>query len=290
MFTKLLKAKFNLLVDSGYKKKLRQDILSYYAQVPEEELTSEQKEALHFLRHNRLHVFPHSFTEKYKNKEVEVILDKSLGLRYINHEGKKLYFKRSWGVRKIKRSYTYLLLEQDPKSPHLYLTDKYTIAEGDVIVDAGAAEGNFSLSVVEKAKKLYLFETDSEWIEALEATFAPWKEKVEIVNKFVSDKNDEQHVSLDRFFEEKGTVDFIKADVEGAEADLLTGTQTLLKTTPHLKVAITTYHKQHDEEEIAAVLKDYGFRTSYSDGYMIFMYDENIRPPYFRRGLIRAEK
>jgi hypothetical protein len=35
--------------------------------------------------------------------------------------------------------------EQDPDSPHRYLTDSFTIGNDDVLADIGAAEGNFSL-------------------------------------------------------------------------------------------------------------------------------------------------
>ena len=47
-------------------------------------------------------------------------------------------------------------------------------------MDAGCAEGYTSLEVVEEVDHLYLFECDEAWIEALEATFALWREKVTI--------------------------------------------------------------------------------------------------------------
>jgi len=68
--------------------------------------------------------------------------------------------------------------EQDNQSPHLYLTAEFQVDINSIVVDAGVAEGNFALSVVEKAKILYLIECDTEWMEALRLTFAPWKEKV----------------------------------------------------------------------------------------------------------------
>ncbi|MDR0567342.1 MAG: methyltransferase, partial [Prevotellaceae bacterium] len=58
---------------------------------------------------------------------------------------------------------------------------------GDVVVDAGVAEGIFALSVVERAKELYLFEADKDWIAPLEATFAPFGNKANIVNCYVAD-------------------------------------------------------------------------------------------------------
>jgi 16S rRNA A1518/A1519 N6-dimethyltransferase RsmA/KsgA/DIM1 with predicted DNA glycosylase/AP lyase activity len=48
------------------------------------------------------------------------------------------------------------------------------VAEGDVVVDAGAAEGNFALSVIDKASKVYIIEGDAGWCEALRQTFLPY--------------------------------------------------------------------------------------------------------------------
>lgn len=285
-----LLSKLALLFDKGPKKKIREEILTYYAGVPNTAIDAETAEALTFLQNNRLHVFPYDFTNNYRKHSIKVYEDKALGLRYVMHEGKKLYFKRNWSARKIKRNYNFLLLEQDAKSPHKYLTADFTVEKGAVVADAGAAEGNFALSIIEYVRKVYLFETDSEWIEALEATFAPWKDKVEIVNKFVSNKNDAHHVSLDNFFKGKEQVTFIKADVEGAEADLLEGSADMLANNSNLKVAITSYHKQADQVTLPEILKQFGFKTEFSDGYMVFYEYEPLSPPYFKRGLIRAAK
>ena len=77
--------------------------------------------------------------------------------------------------------YNLLSKEQDVRSAHRYLDGAFTFEKGEILVDAGVAEGNFALDVVEKASKLILFEADREWIEPLQATFAPWKEKIVIV-------------------------------------------------------------------------------------------------------------
>ena len=79
----------------------------------------------------------------------------------------------------------------------------FNLNDSDVLADFGAAEGNFTLAVIDRIKKAYLFEYDPEWIEALRLTFKPWQDKVEIVPKFVSDKNDNKHCSGDVFFKDK---------------------------------------------------------------------------------------
>jgi hypothetical protein len=271
-------------------RKLPIAIQRYYeslSEKPSEEITS----VLNYLRKNPITVFPYDFQDEYIAENIEVFKDQKRGLRYVLLEGKKLYFKKRWGKKKIQNLYNLLSKEQDIRSPHRYLTEKFRFEEGEVLVDVGAAEGNFALSVVEKASKIILFEADKEWIEPLKATFEPWKDKVEIVNKFVSDSTDSKNTKLDDFLPEKLLKNtFLKIDVEGAESRLLKGCKQTLSDLKPLKVAICTYHKQNDEKEFTAFLNNNGFKTEHSDGYMLFYYDKQLRAPYFRRGLIRAEK
>lgn len=89
-------------------------------------------------------------------------------------------------------------MEQDLRSPHHYL-DSIEEVKGKIFVDVGSAEGFTSLEVIEKASHIYLFEQDKLWIEALNATFGPWKEKVSIIPKFVGNNNSEQETTLDAF-------------------------------------------------------------------------------------------
>ena len=67
-----------------------------------------------------------------------------------------------------------------------YVFLSYSSLEDVTLLDVGAAEGFFALSVIEHVKEIILFECDVEWIKALEATFKPWKDKVFIINKYVS--------------------------------------------------------------------------------------------------------
>ena len=96
------------------------------------------------------------------------------------------------------------------------------------MVDVGAAEGIFALSNVEQAGRIVLFESSKEWIEPLKATFAPWKEKVEIVNKFAGDISNAKCVTLDDYFVPGDKLSFLKIDVEGAESRLLSGCKRIL--------------------------------------------------------------
>ncbi|MEY2924908.1 MAG: hypothetical protein RLZZ337_1456 [Bacteroidota bacterium] len=267
---------------------MKQTILDYYNSLPPKQISEAEHEALTFVRRNGPEVFPYNFSKKYNKEDVEVHLDKSNGLKYVVENGRKLYFKRKSSIRGVKRNYNALRIEQDKKSAHRYLTPSFDIERGDILVDVGAAEGNLALSVIDKVKRVYLFETDPNWLEALEATFAPWKEKVVIVNKYVSDQNNAHHVSLDEYFKDKETFTFLKIDAEGAENAIIKGANTLLSKRNPMRFALCTYHKPNDAEEFEIILKNFHFKTEFSDGYMIFPELRTFYPPYLRNGLIRA--
>jgi len=284
----ILISKINNTRNKIFLSKLRTDIISYYdKQLP---ISSEEKEVFDYLKSNQISVFPYAFKNKYNKEEIEVYLDESNGLRYVFHEHKKLYFKRSHSVNYIKSLYHGLLLDQDKDSPHLYLTDDFNLFESDVIADIGAAEGNFSLSNVERVKKIYLFEYDKEWIEALKATFKPWEHKVEICDKFVSDTNSETTISIDNFTKINNDISFLKVDIEGEEENFLRGATNFLNTKQNLKMAICTYHKQEDEKKFTSILKNNNFEVNHSKRFMIFLFDKNIKAPFLRRGLLRVQK
>jgi hypothetical protein len=268
--------------------KMKKTIIRHLRSIPENERSAEEQDILFYLNRHPLSMLPYSYTKKYKTKDVVVYRDESLQMHYVLHDSKRLYFKKAWDEEQVKSSYNALLIEQDVASPHRYETADFHVAEGDVVVDAGVAEGNFALSVVERAKELYLFESDNDWIAALEATFAPWKEKVVIVNKYISDRDNGSCITLDKFFGEEG-IDFIKADVDGAEQQLLAGAKAILSGQTSMKVALCTYHKHNDAEMFNQMLTENGFHTEFSKGYMLFLMDK-FAPPYLRRCLIRAVK
>ena len=267
----------------------RDDILSYFRKhVPE---NKEIEEAVNYLKNSSLHTFCAPFREAYKWENINVLIDASNGLRYVMHQGKKLYFVRSFNDRTVKYCYNGLRTEQDPDSPHCYLSDSFTVKQDDVLLDVGSAEGIFALTHIDKLKHVVLFERDPQWVEALEATFAPWKEKVTIIRKYVSDCDDAENITIDSFLADKPYIPtFIKIDVEGAEKRVLNGMQKTIKLA-ELKMALCTYHQQKDFGEFSHYLSDIGFKWNASKCVMLFLNDlESVRAPYFRKGLIRASK
>jgi hypothetical protein len=283
-----VKCKKDLRIKNKIFTKKKAEILNYYAGKPSDDL--EINDAIHYMKSHPLQTFCSDFTNAYSWDKVEVFMDEAKGLPFVLHNGKRLYFIQSYRTRTIQYCYSGLLAEQDPKSPHCYLSKDFKIENDDVLFDVGSAEGILSLDNIEKLKKLVLFERDPEWVEALEATFEPWKEKVTIVRMFVSNINDNENISIDSFLSDKEyRPSFIKIDVEGAEMKVLEGlTDTMLY--PALKMAICTYHQQNDFSDVTDILSRNGFSYKSSMGYMLFLNNlDSLTAPYFRRGLIRAK-
>lgn len=266
----------------------KKEILDYYRKYPSQD--EEIRTTVEYLKEYPISIFGYPFQDKYIQKDVKVYTDKENGLYYTIRDTKRLYFCRSKTFIGAQHTYNCLLIEQDTESPHRYLTDQFNVTENDVIADIGCAEGILSLDLIEKVKKVYLFECEEEWIEALEKTFAPWKEKVEIIRKYVSDTDDEQNCTLDTFFKDKpDKPTFIKVDVEGAEMQVLNGMQSLLNT-DDIKIAVCTYHRQNDHEQITRYLTEKRMKYETSPKYMLFVNSSDFKPPYFRRGLVRVTR
>jgi hypothetical protein len=250
----------------------------------------EVREVVEFLRTQPLHHFPYPFVADYRRSAHPAHWDAAAGLHYVDHGGKKLYWRAGRKAKRIPGDYTALLAEQDERSPHRYLTASFDVKPGDIVADVGCAEGNFSLEIVERAKHVYLFEADGRWAKALETTFAPWKHKVTISRSLVGRQSGDGMVALDDFFRGQEPPTFLKLDVEGYEADVLQGGRETIARARDVRAAVCTYHRQQDEAELTKLLHELGFRTEPSRGYMLLYREPNFAAPYFRRALLRATK
>lgn len=202
-----------------------------------------------------------------------------------------MYLKHSYAFKEIdgKKYVGDMWWEQDPNSPHLYEKGQVIVEQGDILVDAGVCEGNFTLHNIDKIKKAYLIECDRAWMEALEYTFRPFKNKIQYCDKFLSDHDSSDTICLDTLIDEK--VNFIKMDIEGEEINALNGAKKVLTRSDSLKCAICSYHRHNDEQRIKQILQSYGFRTEVSDGYMLFASDSYVQKnPELRRGVVRGVK
>lgn len=271
---------------SHRKRKLRNEILKYYAFNPT--VDSSILDALCYLKKKKfIAAFPYNFRDKYKVTKVHMDLSSDDFPYYTYEDGKRLFF-HSRSMRKARKLMNSLLIEQDADSPHKYFSDFVQINDGDVMADVGCAEAFLSLKYIEKLSHLYLFECEDCWINALEKTFAPWRDKVTIVKKYVSDTDSENTIRLDSYFNEQSVVpNFIKLDIEGAEVSALQGMGNLLDK--NLKLCVCTYHCENDYLNVMNILKKYHFETETSENYMLAPRD-GFKPPYFRHGLVRAKK
>lgn len=256
------------------------------------QLTDEEKEIREILtKSKKLSVMPYKFAEKYKEENISIKYDAEKDLFYTEiFDSKKLFFKRKMTKAYCKEYINHLICEQDPESPHCYLSTTFNVSNESIVVDAGTAEGYFVLSVIDKIKKAYLFEPDPEWLECLYHTYAPWKDKIEIIPKFISDNNTDASITFDEFFRDKEKPTFIKVDIEGFEKKLLDGGASLLETSPNLQMAICTYHNHDDYIDFSEILTKNSFCVNHSPRYMLLFYQNDLKEPYLRRGVIRAEK
>lgn len=268
---------------------LRSKIVKYYENADHEDI----KTVVQTIRRSlRLSVFPYEFTKKYAAMDVEVYKDPSCGLLYVMDMGKKLYFKKKYFTPVlVRRYYRNLCMEQDKESPHCYLTDEFKPNSRSVIFDIGTAEGIFALRTIDSADKTYCFECDPDWVEALKMTFAPYPDKIVIIQKFVTDHTSGQCITLNDFVKEMQTTSrscFIKMDIEGSETPALSCSDKLLNNFDEVMMAVCTYHCADDERRIREAFDKYTITPS--KGYMVYYYDFHLAAPYLRRGLLRIQK
>lgn len=268
------------------KKKARKRILAHFSRFPSGD--DEISDVVDYLSSHPLTTFFGAFQEKYIAEEVEVIADPANGLPYVITDGKRLYFKRSQNRRTVQLMFNSLRIEQDGQAPHCYTDVDFRITDDEILADVGCAEGYFSLINIEKTKRIYLFEQDREWIEALEATFSPWKEKISIIPQFISDRDNNNEITLDNYFREtEEKPGFYKIDVEGAESSVLKGMEELLRAP--VKVALCTYHHQQDYDLFSRFFEEHLFHYRPNRGMMIYQNDlKKMEPPFFRRCMIKA--
>lgn len=250
------------------------------------------KECLEFIRKNGVNTFCYDSINYKIYDEKDVFYDEEKALFWVFYRDKRLYMKRSIDtIESVLEVMNMLAAEQEPTSPHCYVSDTFNVSKGDVVFDIGCAEGNFALSVVDLVEKIYMFEVDEEWIEALNCTFEPYKEKVCIIPKFVSNQSTADHITIEAFCD-KNQIDkihFMKMDVEGAEPDVLRGAEKLIKEGKIEKIAACTYHNVDDEKKIRQILNEYDCQVS-SGVMQVAGRNEiwDIKKPFFLPTLLRC--
>lgn len=222
-----------------------------------------------------------------------VFWDTDYNMPYILYEDKRVYYPREYSgffvIDDMLYVRSYREMEQHRRSPHRYLTSEICIKDGDVVVDAGAREGDFALLSIDRIKKLYLFECDPGWVRALELTYKEYLNKVTIVPKLLSDKVSEDEITLaEAIGDEKIT--FLKMDIEGAEVRALQTSKAILANND-IRCAICCYHRKNDRTDIEQIFMENGYKCSVSNGHVVFIADADIfETADFRKGIVYASK
>jgi hypothetical protein len=231
---------------------------------------TELNQAYAFMGQHGLVSYPGKYMLSYLKKDVVFDFDSALGLSYVLHNSKKLYFPSSFSKEKVIFEYKRLLTEQDEHSAHRYVR-KYEDLKGFTLFDIGSAEGIFSLDVIEYIDHVHLFECEEMWLAPLSATFLPWKDKVTLVKKYVGNQSDDNFVTIDEYLKEKPKSHlFLKMDIEGAEMLALKGSMETLNMGNNIRLAVCTYHRKTDPEQIYNLLTSSGFTCEFSEGYIFW--------------------
>lgn len=242
----------------------------YYTFV--EPKTEKEKALKTWTRAGRPSPYPYEWTKEYDYIMKETVhYDPMKSLYYVTHNNRKLYFRTGYDPHEIKAIYKNLLIEQDARCAHRYV-GSYGELNGKLLFDTGAAEGIFTLDTIDYVDHAFLFECEEKWIEALDATFEPWKEKVTIIRKYVSDTDSGDYITLDTFCQSLPAKEniFLKMDIEGFEQKALNGCRQMLESAKDISGSVCIYHKQNDEKEIISFLRHYGYTTTVTPGYLYF--------------------
>lgn len=244
--------------------------------------------------HDDFTAFPYEYKTNKEQTRAQIQFDKRLQLSYAIHSNKRLYFPSGYSMKQLESTYPYYIDDEGItgqgkmiKTPHSYVKDGHRVDKGDVLLDIGCAEALFALDNADIARRIYLFEPEKLWQKPLQATFKPYADKTIIIPKLVSSQHSEKSIRLEDAVK-LGTdeVCFVKMDIEGYEKEVLKDSKDFF-TSHKVKLSCCLYHNQEDEEVIVGMLKEWGYITSLSEGYMIPMCGE-IKPPYFRKGMVYA--
>jgi FkbM family methyltransferase len=193
-----------------------------------------------------------------------------------------LYWPSALGLHNL-----YIVAQEQgyPWHWHYYEIPQTRVSAADVVLDCGAAEGLFSLRVLDRCRSSFLIEPLPLFVEGLKRTFAGAR-KAHVVQAALSDRKGTARLKEDGIASKivdgpDGratrvlTVDglcrqmrirpsYIKADLEGSEPAMIRGAKELIRRHKP-RIAITTYDDPAFARELKSLLKsyhsDYEFRT-----------------------------
>ncbi len=187
----------------------------------------------------------------------------------------------------------YFNIEMHEQSPHNYnnylhlLKDKINPNKQNIIVDCGSSEGIFEILVANRydiSNILFVcIDPEPLWNDSISHTLDNLGANYLVINEMISKDNSLNDILSNHNLDFNDVI-CIKADIEGAEVDLIKNIKDYFITNKPLNM-ICTYHNQDDAYDLYDIFKDYYQNIEFSKGYLLPIINE-IKYPYFRKGLI----
>lgn len=219
----------------------------------------------------------------------------------IEHSGRRFHYPNNSqsSAYKAVRNFQNVILEQSTGHPHRY---SYELVQPDwVVYDLGAAEGYQIDRYLTRCKKVIAFEPDPFFVRCLLKTFHEEVKdgRLVVINCGISDDIHSGNFSptltalINNY--QLPFPDYIKADIEGDEMQLLQGLGDVIKQHLLALIEITTYHKPEHCKSIPAHLSKYSGSGSFTPGVIMLNIDrwteignyKHIFHPVFRKVLYR---
>jgi FkbM family methyltransferase len=206
----------------------------------------------------------------------------------------KLFWPKNFTINRLDQ----VIAETfDTNDWHFYQKEQTKIEKGEILLDIGTAEGLFPLTVVDACSHIYMVEPSTTFNTCLNKTFKNHFDKVTVFNTAIGNEDgmitfnedsldgmvsdvatsNSKQMSIhkvDTLFKNGEKITYLKADIEGFEAEMLKGAeQTIKRNKP--KIAITTYHTQNDPKEIISIIT--GFVPEYKY-YIKGIYEKTPKP------------
>ena len=159
--------------------------------------------------------------------------------------------------------------------------------EKDTDIDVGSTRGLLALDVIDKVSKVYIVEHAKRWWKPIEATFAPYHDKVELVKGALSGK---KKISLADLLEKCGEQRvFVMMDNEGKELEVLYDAREYLQSAKNpIMLAVCAYHRTTDYDDLIRFFNAIGYHTETQPGYMYTDMNDGCGVRSFRRCIVRA--
>lgn len=239
----------------GYLRDCQRDHTAYYEMY--------RDEIDYMVSRQRLAMLPAPFYDAYVDRAFSY-QEEGDGLVSFLRNGKKIYLPKQLHTD-IQGYIRSLFAEQDPASPHQYFDEDHCVSSEEIFVDVGGAEALSSIDVLDVAKHIVIFEGDPIWQKPLAKTFAPYRDRVTIVPKYVGSIDDAQTVRIDTYFRDIHESIFFKVDIEGAEREFLRGAEKTLGRDA-IKISICTYHNVEDAADFLKFFQSHGYDCDFSKG------------------------